>query len=416
MNPSRTNWKSIALLSLCLSLLAGCGSSAKPGAEGSGEAGASANPAQKNLPPAAIGASADAQTQQGTPVPEKGSPEWFIGEMIVLQSEPLTDSKDPKEIESARKERNHKIIELASGVIARTHDDASKESVFSDAVKFLVEARLQLANTGDQNEREALLEDAAVLYKRDPASKAAADAAFAVARYYHTSAQRFAKQEPRWLSEFAQQARLFAKNFPMHQSRAIQLLLSAGRSCELHDIRNEASACYAMIQEKFPDAPQAAQATSILRRLNLQGQKLELGGETPEGGFVKIEDFQGKVVLVAFWSSDSPVFQEQVPQLTEIARKYDKKGLAIIGISLDEDETRVDQFMEQHPLPWTQIFSVDRDKRRWDHPVVKAYGVQDIPLYWLVDQNGSVVNSQIQPEQFDSQIRTLLAKKSVSAQ
>jgi peroxiredoxin len=288
--------------------------------------------------------------------------------------------------------------------------------VFNDAVHFLVESRLQLALAGDETEREALYEDAAALYKRDHDSKAAADAAYAVARYAHTNAQRYAKKEPRWLADFAKQARLFATNFPLHQSRAIQLLLSAGRSCELHGIRDEAISCYAMLQEKFPDAPQAQQAAAVLRRLNLKGQKLDLGGETPDGGYVKIGDYKGKVVLVVFWSSDSPTFQQQVAELSEVARKYEKKGLSVIGISLDEDETLVDQFVEKHPLPWTQIFSVDRDKRRWDHPVVKAYGVQDIPLYWLVDQNGTVVESQIQPDQLDSRIRNLIAKKTASAE
>src|SRR3990172_379350 len=213
------------------------------------------------------------------------------------------------------------------------------------------------------------------------------------------SSKRRGKKEPRWLSEFAQQARLYATNFPMYQARALQLLLSAGRSCELHGIRDEALACYAMIQEKFPEAPQARQAAAIIRRLNLKGQKLDLGGETPEGGYVKIDDYQGKIVLVGFWSSDSQAFQQQLPQLTEVVQKYEKKGLSVIGISLDEDETLVDQFVVEPPLPWTQIFSVDRDKRRWDHPVVKAYGVQDIPLYWLVDQSGTVVENQIQPEE-----------------
>ena len=418
MSMSRMIGRSLALSFLSLAAIAGCGGSNQPAADSQGgdETAAHSGTAP---PAAAIGASPQSHQSEGRPAPEKGSPEWFVLEMNVLWSQPLataSPTNDPEKLEAARQERNHKIIEMASGVIARTYKDPSKESAFNEAVNFLVESRLQLALAGDETERAALYEDATALYRRDAASKAAAVSAYAVARYVHMNAQRFAKKEPRWLSEFAQQARLYATNFPMYQARALQLLLSAGRSCELHGIRDEALACYAMIQEKFPEAPQARQAAAIIRRLNLKGQKLDLGGETPEGGYVKIDDYQGKIVLVVFWSSDSQAFQQQLPQLTEVVQKYEKKGLSVIGISLDEDETLVDQFVVEHPLPWTQIFSVDRAKRRWEHPVVKAYGVQDIPLYWIVDQTGTVVENQVQPEELESRIRSLLAKKSASAQ
>lgn len=416
MSTSRLVPFTVALGCLSLFIAAGCGGSNKPAGESAQSSGGDGSAdAGGNLVTTAIGAPDQAESPAAQ-VPEKGSPEWIVGEMIVLRSQPLPESNDPQVIEAARHERNQKIVDMAINVIASTHDKPEKESTFNGAVHFLVEARLQLALSGGDQERDALYEDAESFYKRAPDSKAAAEAAFAVARYTHTNAQRFAKKDSRWMTEFAKQSRLFATNFPQHEARAVSLLLSAGRSCELHGLRDEAMNCYAMIQEKFPESPQAQQASNILRRLNLKGQKLDLGGETPDGGFVKIDDYRGKVVLVVFWASDSSSFQEQLPQLMDVARKYDQRGLRVIGVSLDEDESLVDQFLEQHPMPWTQIFSVDRDKRRWDNPVVKAYGVQDIPLYWLVDQNGTVVDSQIQPDDLDARIRTLLAKKTAAAE
>ncbi|MGE3317272.1 MAG: peroxiredoxin family protein [Planctomycetaceae bacterium] len=404
---SREHLVWLFLLAASLTALAGCGGSKEPQPEAANSAEAPAEVAADDAAPA---------EEPGAAVPEKGSPEWIVGEMIVLRSQPVTDSKDPKEIEKARQERHRKVIEMATGVIAKTHSDPAKETTFNGAVHFLVEARLQLALAGDTAERDSLFDDADSLYKRAPESKAAAEAAFAVARYAHTNAQLFAKKDQNFLAEFSKQARLFATNFPMQQARAAHLLLSAGKSCELHGMRSEALACYTMLQEKFAETPQSQQAVAILKRLNLEGQKLDLGGETPEGGFVKIDDYKGKVVLVVFWSSDSQDFQSQVADLSQVARKYESKGLRVIGVSLDEDETLVDAFVEKHPLPWTQIFSVDKDKRRWDNPVVKAYGVQDIPLYWLVDQNGTVVDSQVNPEELDTRVRTLLAKKTASAE
>lgn len=396
---------SIFLLSTCLAVVPGCGSKEPPAQQAVQSTDEGGETAADQVAAAAV----------NTPVPEKGSPEWVVGEMIVLQSEPLTESKDPKEIAAARQTRHQKMVEMATSVIARTHSNPEKESTFNAAVNFLVDARLQLALAGDTAERDSLFDDAATLFAKIPASTAAAEAAFAVVRYHHSMAQR-SQNNPDLLREFSKQARLFATNFPLQHARAAHLLQAAARSCELHGIRDEALACYTMISEKFPETPQAQQASAVLKRINLEGQKLDLGGETPEGGYVKIDDFKGKVVLVVFWSSDSPEFQKQVPQLSQVAKKYDGKGLRVIGVSLDEDETLVDSFIEKNPLPWTQIFSVDRDKRRWDNPVVKAYGVQDIPLYWLVDQNGTVVDSQVNPEELDTRVRSVLAKKTASAE
>jgi peroxiredoxin len=408
----RPAWLWLFLVVACLTAFSGCGSSKEPAAEeGASTADAAADSGE--VEPA----------QPEGAVPEKGSPEWVIGEMLVLRAEPLTDSKDPAQIAASRRDRHHKMIEMATGVIAKTHGDAAKEPVFNAAVEFLVESRLQLALAGDTAERDSLIDDASSLFNRNKDSKAAVVAAYAVARYANSQAQLTAgnpKADPAArdaaLKEFSKQARLFSTNFPTQQARAAQLLISAARSCELHGIRDEALACYTMLEEKLPETPQATQAAAILKRLNLEGQKLDLGGETPEGGFVKIDDYKGKVVLVVFWSSDSQEFLRQVSDLGQVARKYESKGLRVIGVSLDEDETLVDAFVEKYPLPWTQIFSVDKDKRRWDNPVVKAYGVQDIPLYWLVDQNGTVVDSQVNPDELEARVRSILAKKTASAE
>ena len=382
----------------------GCGQSERPsGDEPSTQVGQTAQTSA--LPVASIGAP---QTRSAVDGPVKGTAEWLLREVIRLRTAPLPEAKTPAEREQAQKARNTKIVEMATEAVAKSHSDAKQKTVFNAVIHHLVEARLQLALGGDQQSIDLLYDDADSLYRREPESQAAAEAAYALARFAHTNAQRFGKQEPRWIQEFAHQARYFARNFPKEGSRAATLLYAAGWSCELNHLLDEAIGCYTVIKEKFPKTAQAQQVTAVLRRLNLAGGSLQLAGPTIDGGFASIDQFQGKVVLIVFWSSDTARFVKQVPQLIAASKKYGEAGFEILGINLDEQEASVDAFLEKHPLPGRQIFYPEPEKRRWDNPIVRYYGIRNIPAYWLVDRQGIVLDVFVNPAELDKRLPALL--------
>jgi len=174
----------------------------------------------------------------------------------------------------------------------------------------------------------------------------------------------------------------------------------------------EAIGCYVTIQEKFPKSPYAEQVTPILRRLDLAGKPVQLAGPTLAGEFVNIKDYRGRVVLIVFWSTDSDRFLPQLPLLISAEQKFQSAGLEIIGVNLDEDELGVDAFLQQNGMTWPQVFHTAADKRRWNNPIVKYYGVRDIPSYWLIDQRGIVFDTQVDPERLDESIQELLLRGS----
>jgi hypothetical protein len=401
---------------LAIGFCTGCNRGGNPAASASGVSEASgssgsASPAgsQRNLPTASIGSQNAEEPDQKFVEPSAGTPERTVLEITRLQVKPWPKSDDVDLLRTARAERNRQIIKLAGEAIEATHNVPGKQQVFTTAVHHLMEARMQLALAGEQSDIDALYEDAASLYERDPSSKAAVEAAYALAKFAHTNARRYAQQEPRWLAEFSRQARMFAMNFPQEQTRAVSLLFAAGWSCELHRLRDEAVQCYTLLQEKFPESPQAQQSVAILRRLHLAGKPMELAGPTIDGGYVRIDDYRGKVVLVSFWATDSQSFVEQLPLLTSAAAKFGSSNLAVIGVNLDEEEPPVDAFLANNSITWPQIFYADREKRRWNNPLVKYYGVRDIPMLWLIDRYGNVVNTLVDPGRLDEEIRALLA-------
>ncbi len=406
--------RTAALLSLGTLLITGCGD--QSGSGDSGPVAEQAAPASQGdgatrtagLPTAAISNGTDSG-QPGQALPKQGSPEWLLMEIKKLRAQPFPQTASVETLGNVRRERNQQIIQHATETITLVHDDEKREHLFNEAVHHLMEARLQLALAGERDDIDALYEDASSLQERDPGSVAAAEAAFIRARFAHTNARRFARQEPRWLEEFSRQARLFATDFPEDEHRAVPLLFSAATSCELHDLTSEAVACYTLIQEKFPNSPPARQVAGILRRISLPGKPLQLAGPTIDGGYVNIDDYKGQPVLVVFWSSDNKRFQQQADELLAALEKHKADGLKVIGVNLDKDESGVDEFLARTSLQWPQIFFADPEKRRWDNDIVRYYGVREIPAYWLVDQQGLVVSTRITPADLTAKVESLLS-------
>ncbi len=362
------------------------------------------------LPTAAISSAASWDSApQSTPANGDGTAESIVQEIKTLRKEPVKNAKNADEVDAARRERNRKIVDLATLAISRSHQDPEKEQTFTDAVALLMEARMDLALDGDRREIDLLYDDAESVYERAPNSSAAAEAAYVLARFAHTNARRFAKEEPRWLEEFSRQARLFATNFPHETDRAVALLYSAGWSCELHSLPEEAASCYTLIQQQFPLSPQASQVTAVLRRLNLKGTSLQLAGPTSKGSYISIDDYRGKVVLIVFWAKGTNRFRQHLPAIASAAQKYSSSGFSIIGVNLDKEEKSLQSFVEQNSLTWPQIFFSHPEKRQWNNPIVKYYGIRDVPMFWLVDANGVVVDTHAHPANLDTQIDELLS-------
>lgn len=428
MNLSRLLFVPIATASLSLLVITGCGGSAdsgqQAGATPAPEKTASTktekrSPGSRPLPTVAIAAPADSDDDLAEPksddsadvkvqIPAAGTPQRHLFDITQLRLKPYVETDDVEKLREERKKRNQQIVDLATMTLAKTHKDPELEPIFTLAVHRLVEARLQLALQGDDESIAALYENAESLYKRDPKSKAAIEAAYTLAQFAHTNAARSTTQKTQWLIEFSRQARLFASNFPEEQSRGASLLFSAGRSCDLNDLSDEAIACYAVSQKTFPESPHATSIVASLRRLNLNGKPLQFAGPTIDGGQVSIEDYRGKVVLIVFWSTSAKPFVDQLPLLMSLSQKYAPHGLSVLAVNLDEEEPNIDAFLEQHAITWPQIFYSDRARRGWNNPIAAYYAVRSVPTLWLVGADGNVANTNVRASALEAEIRNLI--------
>jgi len=332
----------------------------------------------------------------------------------------------PADVEAARKarrERNERIIDLATRAIRRTMNEDSRIPQFDTAIKQLLEARFQIALTGSEEDIEALYSDVQALCDRDPQSPAAAEGVYTIARFAHTKAGLTGRTQPVWFETLSRWAREFADRFPDDQKRSTSLLFGAGRSCELHAaassdtelasrLLTESRLCYTTLADKFPTSDQGQEATAALRRLALPGQILtQFSGPTSDGGYVSADDFKGKPTLIYFWDSQSDEFRDKIlPALARIREQLPQERLRIIGVALDEDESQLNTFLEQHPAPGQQIFFPQTPQRSWNSPLVRFWGLAASPTIWVLNGEARVLSTNVTVEQLVPTLQQALKK------
>lgn len=327
---------------------------------------------------------------------------------------------DIKEVKAARRERNERIVDMATKVLRLTMNDDALKPQFHQAVGQLLEARFQMALSGTKDDIGLLYEDVQALNERDPKSVAAAEGVYYVAKFAHTQAGLHGKSQPVWFETLSHWAREFADRFPEQAQRSVSLLFGAARSCELHSeatkdaevaarLTTECRLCYTTLADKFATTEQGQEAIASLRRMALVGQQLsQFSGPTADGGFVSADEFPGKPTVIYFWESDSEEFiSELLPELEKIRSLLPADRLRVIGVALDDDESTINSFMETHVVPGQQIFFPNTAQRSWNSPLIRFWGIAKTPTVWLIDSNGKVVSTTVVADDLANQIKKL---------
>jgi thiol-disulfide isomerase/thioredoxin len=106
----------------------------------------------------------------------------------------------------------------------------------------------------------------------------------------------------------------------------------------------------------------------------------------------------------------------EVPNVLENYRKYHDKGFDVLGISLDDKRSDVEQYMRESGVPWRTIFSGNTDPPHKQAPAMAVkYGVSAIPRCILVDQAGNVVNLNARGPLLGAELQKLFGTPSAGA-
>jgi cytochrome c biogenesis protein CcmG/thiol:disulfide interchange protein DsbE len=123
-----------------------------------------------------------------------------------------------------------------------------------------------------------------------------------------------------------------------------------------------------------------------------------------EGKSVNLSALKGRVVVVNFWATWCHGCQTEIPAFIEFEKKYDSRGLTIVGISLDDDGWK-------SVRPWIKEKGVNYPIVVGNSELSQKYGLVGMPLSVLVDRQGRIANSHagvVDTTAFEQQIQALL--------
>jgi peroxiredoxin len=148
----------------------------------------------------------------------------------------------------------------------------------------------------------------------------------------------------------------------------------------------------------------------VLTNLNAQPHQVipapALALPKAEGDTLKLTDFTGKVVLVDFWASWCAPCRVANKGLVKIYSQFSKKGLVILGVSLDESTEAWQKAIRKDGLKWLQVI----DLKAWDSPVAAAWDVNAIPANFLIDREGNIVAHHLAGKELEAAIARELEK------
>jgi peroxiredoxin len=121
------------------------------------------------------------------------------------------------------------------------------------------------------------------------------------------------------------------------------------------------------------ELPQVGQRAADFSLQNLAGKRLALKDFRKQG-----------VILVNFWATWCAGCKEEIPLLNEIHRKYQNKGLEIVGISVEEEREVVASFSRKHQIEYPVVLDSSGD-------VAKQYGLLAYPSTLIVGGDGTVL-------------------------
>ncbi|MGC1633456.1 MAG: TlpA disulfide reductase family protein, partial [Gelidibacter sp.] len=118
----------------------------------------------------------------------------------------------------------------------------------------------------------------------------------------------------------------------------------------------------------------------------------DIWGNDHNGKQHNLSDYNGKIILLDFWSPDCPYSSEQhKKELPQLVQKYNPEDFIIISYFIDTEAKDWKKLSEEDYSNWLHISDLQGMKGE----NISEYDVTGTPNSFLIDKNGIVVKSFI---------------------
>lgn len=176
-----------------------------------------------------------------------------------------------------------------------------------------------------------------------------------------------------------------------------------------------------MIYRKYPKAPYVKALHNNLENIKAQRKQEELkkimsalGSPAPNfslpdaaGKSVSLSSLKGNPVLLYFWASWCDSCRTQNAQVVSLTDKFKNKGLKVIAVSLDMNKDVWQTAVRNDRL---SSFVNVSDLKYWNSSVVSMFNIENLPLYFVLDKDGTIISRSISPASLEGSIGLLFNK------
>jgi peroxiredoxin len=156
----------------------------------------------------------------------------------------------------------------------------------------------------------------------------------------------------------------------------------------------------------------------ILTLAGFAQQQLKPGHDAPEfaaesldGRLLNLNQLNGKVVVLAFWSTRCEICRVEIPKLNLLTQRFSGKDVVFLALSV-ENKARIEPFLRQNPF----LFEIVPNS----FGIVLKYADMDkkgninmgFPAYFVINKRGQIelkANGWDKVGNLDDQIMRLLA-------
>lgn len=107
-----------------------------------------------------------------------------------------------------------------------------------------------------------------------------------------------------------------------------------------------------------------------------------------DGNIYTLDDFKGKYLYIDVWATWCGPCIREIPHLKELKKKYANRNIEIIAISVDENKTDWENYVNNQNLEGVQLYAGG-----WNNNFVQHFMITGIPRFILLDKEGMIIDA-----------------------